>query len=87
MILEGLVLSTKFPNKVEHMNGWDAEAIISVIVFILWFILWISAILHVISCTRVTRPRRLRNTEAGIILSVLSWPFYYLFYFTGAVCN
>ena len=65
----------------EHL-GWDSDSVLTIIVVILWVILWIIAVIHAIFCAR---KKNLRNTQAGIVLSVLSWPFYFVFYLTGAL--
>lgn len=70
----------------EHMNaGWGTESIVTTIILILWIILWVSVIVHSIRCAKSKKP--LRNTQAGILLAVFSWPFYVLFYLTGAINN
>ena len=74
------------PMATEHMNaGWGPESIITTVILIIWIIIWIAIIIHAIRCAKSKKP--LRNTQAGILLSVFSWPFYILFYLTGAINN
>lgn len=74
-------------SKIEHISGKepaDKESIMTIILLILWFVCWIIAVAHSISCSKQTKPK-LRNVQAGIILSVISWPFYVIFNITGAI--
>lgn len=89
MLLESFALQSlsdkiKDLHDKEHMNGWDAEAVLTVIGVSLWFILWIFAVVHAINCAK--QKPKLKNVQAGIILSAISWPFYVVFYLTGAIC-
>jgi hypothetical protein len=88
MIIESFTLYN-FYNTVsgkEYLkDGWDTESVFTIIVFIIWIILWIITLVHIITCSKQSRPR-LKRVDPGIILAALSWPFYWLYYITGTIC-
>ncbi len=60
---------------------WDAEAVILFIIYIIWVGMWFVTIGNAI---KLTNSKGSKNTSAAIVLSVLSWPFYWLFKIYGS---
>ena len=63
----------------EELESDDIIIIIFIIIIVLF---WIATVMHSIKLSKV---KNIKNTQAGIVLSALSWPFYWVFYLTGTI--
>lgn len=64
----------------------DNESKIMLIVYGIWIIFWIITIVSAVKLAKKYKSSAsCKNTGTGLILSVLSWPFYWIFYWSGAI--
>ena len=76
--------STGFGKIKEHFSTtdtWNFEIISMIIIYILWLAIWIFTIVSAIKLAKAN----VRNSDIGLLVSVVSWPFFWLFKFTGAI--
>ena len=66
----------------ENFGHWSGDDIGFAVFFSLFLVIWLFTLVHAIRCAQPVY--KLKNIQGGIILSVLSWPFYWLFYIVGA---
>lgn len=63
------------------MDTWDTEIVLMLIVYMVWLLLWVTTIVSAIKLAKTNG----RNSGVGLIISVISWPFFWLFKFSGAL--
>lgn len=88
MLIEafGINKATELIKSKEHLTssgGLDNESIFVLVFTVLWTVLWIITIITAIQCTKI---KSCKNPSAALIVSVLSWPIFWLFKITGAIC-
>lgn len=85
MLIETFAGSQLFsPQKLENYGAPEdikTEEALLIALYILWIFLWVTTIVHSIGNAK----RKRNNNGVGLIMSVLSWPFYWLYYITNVV--
>jgi len=72
-------------SKVEHFDSietWDTCMYIFFVFYILFVVLWIYTIVHSI---RLTRKKKTKNSTVALLSPLISWPFYWLFYYNNVI--
>lgn len=83
MYIESQIFNNiKEKEKFSSIDSWDAEIYLLIILYILWLILWIITLVDAIKIAKI---KKTKLPGVGLIISVLSWPFYWLFKLTGAI--
>jgi hypothetical protein len=75
------ILSNKL--KVENFTSpetWDLEMSLVLTGYALWVVLWVFTIINAI---KVANKNSSKNVSAALVLSVLSWPFFWVFKIYG----
>jgi len=84
MLIESFSTNLLFGKNRESYTApetWDVESTSIFVFYILWLIFWIITI---VSAIKLTTSKKYKNGSAAIVLSVLSWPFYWLFKIFGS---
>ncbi len=84
MFLETLGFGTYMSNRPEGFSDSetvDKEMVVISIFYFMWIVLWISTISNAIKLAQ----KGGKNSQAGLIISVLSWPIYWVFKMTKAI--
>lgn len=83
MYIESKILEKiKSKENFTSINEWDTEVILLISGYVLWIILWIATIINSII---LAKNKKAKRPEVGLIIAVLSWPFYWLFKFTKVI--
>lgn len=82
MLLESQLIGKVDKEKFSNMDSWDVGFYCVVGLYILWSILWIATIVDSI---KMAKKNKGKNISAGLVLSVLSWPFYWIFKLSKAI--
>ena len=89
MYLETFVMTqqlSKNKNKIEKYSveeTWDIEICLTFIIYFLWIFLWVMTIRSAIFISK----KGAKNSSAALVISVLSWPFYWIFKMSGCFGN
>jgi len=78
MYFETLATQHIVNNKKENFTSpetWDTETILILIVYIMWIGFWVATIVNAIKLSK----KGGKNSAAALVISVLSWPFYWVF--------
>lgn len=76
-----LFKNIKAKENFSSIDSWDAEIYLLVILYFLWLVLWVITIVDAIKLAKI---KKTKLPGTGLIVSILSWPFYWLFKLTNA---
>lgn len=62
-------------------SDWQTSDTLAIVLYSLWIICWLFTILYALSLARANY----KNSCAALILSILAWPFVWVFVLGGAI--